>query len=122
MTPTTFTLTLPLHANTPRARQVRVRAEVSRFGEHIIVHKVESLDWVVLSSSEFSTVYDEVVEAARLMVNLHDDMDKANPDPYLLSYQSLAGKLPRVAIQGTNLPHYPLWGDHLPCRTNTDMV
>ena len=91
----TFTLSLPLHADTSRARQVRVRAEVSRFGEHIIVHKVESLDWVVLSSSEFSTAYDEVVKAARLMVNLHDDMDKANPDPYLLSYQSISGEAPK---------------------------
>lgn len=94
MPPITFTLTFPLHADTSRARQVRVRAEVSRFGEHIIVHKIESLDWVVLPSSEFSTVYDEVVRAAKLMMNLHDDMDKANPDPYLLSYQSISGESP----------------------------
>ncbi len=94
---TTFELSVLLHAGTPRAYTARVRAEVGRVGEHIIVYKVESLDWVVLTSKEYSEVYDEVVKHARLRSDLTDEsMDRNTPvDPYLASYQMINGEASR---------------------------
>ncbi len=66
-------------------------------GDHIVVYKVESLAWVVLTSKEYSMVYDEVVKHARLFSRLMDDsMDRNVPiDPYLASYQMISGEAPR---------------------------
>lgn len=90
---TTFTTACSLHVDGPQWRIVRVRAEVSKYDGHIIVHAIHPLDGEqVISDKDHSIIYDKVVAAANLL-DITDDF-VGQLDPYTVTYLSATGQTP----------------------------